>query len=59
MGLRNFVKHVEGEGLGFCSKGGAVELHFACGGIVECGFAFWRKEKTEEGEGRELHARER
>ena len=35
-------------------EGGAVELCFVCGGMIECGSTFWRKEKTEEGEGKEL-----
>ena len=39
----------------FWTKGGVIELHFACGGTTKCGSAFWRKEKTKEGECRELH----
>ena len=44
--------------LAFWTEGGAVELCFACGGTVECGSAFWRKEKTGEWEGRELRVGE-
>ena len=39
-------------------KGGAVELRFACGGTIECGSAFWRKEKAKNcvwGNGRAIY----